>query len=143
ISNFSTLNVCARPTLGAARLTALRKARTVSKRLVIKASFVVMRLVFVDDPLDLGRRPRSVSRFVISAVVARHFAFALELLVAVVRRPNSPVFRFSFRAWNRNHFPVVFLILCHSKPPGIVYLNSVEPVCRIEDDWRPSKGGAS
>src|ERR1700704_2365398 len=41
MSNFSTLNVCAWPMLGAARMVAASTANAVSKRLVIKASQVV------------------------------------------------------------------------------------------------------
>lgn len=40
--------------------------------------------LFVYDSLDLGRRRESISRFVIALIVTGHFAFPLELLIAIV-----------------------------------------------------------
>jgi len=61
--------------------------------------------LFVDNAFDF-RRWKAVSSLVVPAIVRGDLSFAFECLVAVVRRPNPFVFRFSLFGgqWNHGHF---------------------------------------
>src|SRR2546423_11201982 len=73
--------------------------------------------LLVDDALDLWVRDLAVGRFVVTFVVPRDLAFALGLLVAVVRRPDTPMLVFGFARRNRDRRHL--FIVCHrSSPPA-------------------------
>jgi len=76
-----------------------------------------MQRLFVHHAFDLRRTHNAVSGFVVAAVVAGHFAFPFEFLIAVVGFPDAVVLGFTLRCRNRNHRHVVVFVICQSEPP--------------------------